>query len=148
MGPTMPPSSSSLADLQFSRAEAESERNDQRASSRAEYSKRNREDRQEEKDDRSTGRERMIEKRREGNQSNRDFADKDQGDTVDDSTLMGSGGSWREAMNARDRVGQKPTRRMQQMEEKKAVVSDNLRQYRTKEDETMAMMRQLAAKYN
>ena len=146
----MPPAglSSSLADLQFSRAE-ESERNhDKRASSKAEYSKRNREDRQEEKDDRSTGRERMLEKRREGNASNRDFADKDQGDTMDDSTLMGSGGSWREAMNARDRVGQKPSRRMQQMEEKKAVVSDNLKQYRTKEDDTMAMMRQLASKYN
>ena len=148
MGPTMPPTGTSLADLQFSRAEAESERNHSRANSKAEYSKRNREDRQEEKDDRSTGRERMLEKRREGNASNRDFADKDQGDAVDDSTLMGSGGSWREAVNARDRVGQKPSRRMQQMEEKKAVVSDNLKQYRTKEDDTMAMFRQLASKYN
>lgn len=48
-------------------------------------------------------------------------------------------------INARDRVGQKPSRRELAQQEAKAVLSDKVREARGKEDATMAMFRQLAA---
>lgn len=48
-------------------------------------------------------------------------------------------------INARDRVGQKPNRKQQAQEERKAVMTDKAREFKSKEDSTMAMLRKLAA---
>jgi hypothetical protein len=44
-------------------------------------------------------------------------------------------------INARDRVGQKPSKRMIAQQEKAAIMSDKRTEFKTKEDSTMAMLR-------
>ncbi|KAL8279661.1 hypothetical protein RQP46_007974 [Phenoliferia psychrophenolica] len=144
LGPMMPPSSSSaMSQLQDTRSEREKEREWEKEKRKKDA----REGREEERDGRATGRDRVMEKRREANAGVREMKEAREGGgmvEVDDATLMGSGGSFAAMVAARDR-SKTTGRRGAMMEEKAAVMKDKVKEYRTKEDDTMAMFRQLAA---
>lgn len=148
MGPSRP-GTSAVESLQLSREEQESSRKSARYGAQEERARSNRDNRNEEKDDRSTGRDRMVEKRREGNADKRDYAQSREGggmmEISDDILMGGSSSSWQAMKDARDGVGRAPNRRVRAEEERKAVMSDKGREYRAKEDSTMAMFKALAA---
>ncbi|KAK4703135.1 hypothetical protein P7C70_g3088, partial [Phenoliferia sp. Uapishka_3] len=144
MGPTLP---SAVSQLQSTRYEREQQREGEQGRRKEERKKDQRESREEERDGRATGRERTVEKRREANAGNREMKEAREGGGMmefSEDTLMGTGGSFAAMVAARDR-SKTQGRRGQMMEEKAAIMNDKAKAFRTKEDDTMAMFRQLAA---
>ncbi|GAA5866515.1 hypothetical protein JCM8547_000651 [Rhodosporidiobolus lusitaniae] len=155
LGPAMPPSSA-VERLQMERDARDSTRASEREVYASQRRREAREGREEERDNRATGRDRLMEKRREGNASRKEYERGREGGGMveyDDDQLMsgstgggGGGGSFQDAVRAREQ-GQKrrEERKFGKEEERKAEMSDRLSAYKTKEDSTMAMLKQLAA---
>ncbi|KAK4330474.1 LOW QUALITY PROTEIN: hypothetical protein RTBOTA2_006135 [Rhodotorula toruloides] len=155
LGPSMPPSSA-VERLQLERDARQSASESERSASHAKRKRESRDARDEERDNRATGRDRLMEKRREGNASRRDFeASREAGmQEFDDDALMGGStggggppGSFADAVRERERAQQRrDERRKGKDEERKAEICDKLSAFRAKEDQTMAMFREMAAK--
>jgi hypothetical protein len=118
------------------------------------------------RDERATGRERLLEKRIEKRESNRAFVERDEGGglELDEDFLMGGDSfesrfgvdfshpssvhsdDWREnRLEARDRARERARgRREGPREERAAELLDRSREYRRKEEQTMAMLKGLA----
>ncbi|GAA5880797.1 hypothetical protein JCM3774_005754 [Rhodotorula dairenensis] len=166
LGPTLPPSATAVAGpsssssssaverLQLERDARDSVRQAERVHVASERRRENRESRQEERDSRATGRDRLVEKRREGNLARREYEGaREAGGMVeiDDETLMGGGpeggqGGFEAALRERERQQRRrEERRVGKIDEKKAELTDRYQAYKGKEDQTMAMFKQLAA---
>ncbi|BGO95448.1 hypothetical protein JCM10020v2_007166 [Rhodotorula toruloides] len=156
LDPSMPPPSSAVERLQLERDVRQSASESERSASHAKRKRETRDARDEERDNRATGRDRLMEKRREGNASRRDFeSSREAGmQEFDDDALMGGStggggppGSFADAVRERERAQQRrDERRKGKDEERKAEMSDKLSAFRAKEDQTMAMFREMAAK--
>ncbi|POY73076.1 hypothetical protein BMF94_3914 [Rhodotorula taiwanensis] len=159
LGPAMPPpsggsssvgSGSAVERLQLEREARDAAYAAERSARHSERRRENREARQDERDDRATGRDRLVEKRREGNADRREFERaREAGGMVeiDDDTLMGGqGGGFKDALRERERQQQRwQERKGAKVDEKKAEIQDRYQAHRQKEDQTMAMFKQLAA---
>ncbi|PWN26207.1 hypothetical protein BDZ90DRAFT_261534 [Jaminaea rosea] len=139
------PSSSSRqhSDTQY---EAEVSREASRRASQAQRKaeRRDARERDEELNPRATGREANMERRRQRNAANRDFdeARKGGGDVeLPESTLMGGGSSFQDAMAARSRSTAKRDAKRAEREEE---MGQRRSEYRAKEDSTMEMFRAMA----
>ncbi|BGP58136.1 hypothetical protein JCM8202v2_005797 [Rhodotorula sphaerocarpa] len=151
LGPAMPPPApptSHVERLQLERDARDAEREAERAARASDRRRSNRDAREDERDQRATGRDRVVEKRREGNAARRAFEGaRESGGMVevDDETLMGGGG-FDEAVRERERQQRRrEDRKGSRVDEKKAEVADRYQQHKAKEDQTMAMFKQLAA---
>ncbi|SGY20197.1 BQ5605_C017g08521 [Microbotryum silenes-dioicae] len=150
LGPTMP--SSRLDALRSHRETEASERERSRALDKAERKKVAREAREEEKDGRATGRERQLEKKKEFGEIRREIKEGKEPGMVEmneeDLGLVGpgGGGSFAAAVAARDQGRNKyQGKKMSIREEKQAEMQDKLQAMRSKEDQTMALLKQMAA---
>ncbi|SCZ94779.1 BZ3500_MvSof-1268-A1-R1_Chr12-1g03652 [Microbotryum saponariae] len=150
LGPTMP--SSRLDALRSNRERDASERERSKALDKAERKKAAREAREEEKDGRATGRERQLEKKREFGEIRREIKEGKEPGMVEmneeDLGLVGpgGGGSFAAAVAARDQGRNKyQGKKMSIREEKQAEMQDKLQAMRSKEDQTMALLKQMAA---
>lgn len=154
LGPSMPPppssSSSAVERLQLDRDARDSQRQAERATVTSQRRRETREARDEERDSRATGRERLVEKRREGNQARKAYESAREAGgmvEVDEETLMGAGGGgFQDALKERERQQRRrEERKGYKVEEKQAELSDRYQAHKAKEDQTMAMFKQLAA---
>ncbi|EPQ30702.1 uncharacterized protein PFL1_01603 [Pseudozyma flocculosa PF-1] len=95
---------------------------------------------------RATGRDALIEKRRERNAANRDFANRkdDDGLELDDATLMG-GDDYGAALQGKSGgTSRREQARQERRQERQAEMTERVAAMRSKEQDTMAMFKQLA----
>ncbi|SCV72942.1 BQ2448_6867 [Microbotryum intermedium] len=149
-GPTMPPSR--LDALRSSREIETNERERSKALEKVERKKAARDAREEAKDGRATGRERQLEKKREFGDIRREIKEGREPGMVEmneeDLGLVGpgGGGSFAAAVAARDQGRNKyQGKKISIREEKQAEMQDKLQAMRSKEDQTMALLKQMAA---
>ncbi|KAN0065492.1 hypothetical protein ACQY0O_001329 [Thecaphora frezii] len=98
---------------------------------------------------RATGREALIQKKREKNAANRDFANRkeDDGLELDDATLMGGDDPHAPLVGPRSErgVSRREQARQERRAERQAEMQERVSALKTKEQETMAMFKQVSA---
>ncbi|KAK9894708.1 hypothetical protein P389DRAFT_197989 [Cystobasidium minutum MCA 4210] len=129
--------------------EAERERRDlERENRRTDYKRERKEAKREEQENRSTGRDRLLEKRAEQREISKQLAQsREQGEKEFDETfLLGAGSNDSFAAAIRKRDSSKAYQRQQQREaERRAINEERFSEKQKKENETMAMLKALAA---
>ncbi|SPO36954.1 uncharacterized protein PSFLO_02426 [Pseudozyma flocculosa] len=136
---------SSYADRQYEREAVEEAKQREEAAKRRRVN-RDARDLAEELAPRATGRDALIEKRRERNAANRDFANRkdDDGLELDDATLMG-GDDYGAALQGKSGgTSRREQARQERRQERQAEMTERVAAMRSKEQDTMAMFKQLA----
>lgn len=152
IGPSLPsntPSSSNLAEHQFKQDEEREAILQEKAHQRRESKRRRQAEKEEESANRATGKQRLIEKRKEKRDAQSEYQRTKEDPTaweLDDRSMFGSNNSFQDALRARDRaqerrMGKNSARQV----EKQLVMQEKMTAMRSKEDETMAMLKAMAA---
>ncbi|KAA1069294.1 hypothetical protein PGT21_019880 [Puccinia graminis f. sp. tritici] len=114
-----------------------------------EAKRKRKEDKEEESANRATGKDRLLEKRKEKRDAQGEYLrqrDDPTGPELDDRSLFGSNNSFQEAIRARDRAKERRTGKNASFKvEKQLVMQEKVAAMKSKEDETMAMFKALAA---
>ncbi|EFP82908.2 uncharacterized protein PGTG_09876 [Puccinia graminis f. sp. tritici CRL 75-36-700-3] len=163
IGPSLPshllqPSSSSssstptpttLADHQYKVDQELDGEAQERILRKNEAKRKRKEDKEEESANRATGKDRLLEKRKEKRDAQGEYLrqrDDPTGPELDDRSLFGSNNSFQEAIRARDRAKERRTGKNASFKvEKQLVMQEKVAAMKSKEDETMAMFKALAA---
>lgn len=149
IGPARPPQTS-LPSTSTSNVEHRIEE-DARTSSagfqkRTEAKRKRNEEREEERSNRATGKDRLLEKRREKREGNINYQREQEDRTavdLDDRTMFGTDSSFQAAVRERDRAAAR--RNKSSFKQEKQMIQDQkIAVMRSKEDDTMAMLRALA----
>ncbi|KAJ9098333.1 hypothetical protein QFC19_006457 [Naganishia cerealis] len=96
---------------------------------------------------RAGGREGKLEERRAANEENKKYRERDaaSGFEVDDNTLMGTGGSFGQALAQREQINaRRQERRSNADADRRSMMSESMHAMKSKEDATMAMFKQMA----
>ncbi|PLW45007.1 hypothetical protein PCASD_06971 [Puccinia coronata f. sp. avenae] len=156
IGPSLPPGVSSsscgpstLAEYQYKADEARDAGLRDSMERKNELKRKRKEEREEVAADRATGKDRLLEKRKELRDAQADYQRERDDPTaaeLDDRSLFGPSNSFQEAIRARDRAQERRMNKKGNFKvEKQLVMQEKVAAMKSKEDETMAMFKALAA---
>ncbi|EGG00606.1 uncharacterized protein MELLADRAFT_67644 [Melampsora larici-populina 98AG31] len=143
--PQMVPASTSTARVQH-RSEEDGQQSSSSLQRRADAKRKRNDEREEERSNRATGKDRLLEKKREKREGNTNYQREQEDRTavdLDDRTMFGTDSSFQAAVRERDRAAARRNK-TNFKQEKQMIQDQKIAVMRSKEDDTMAMLRALA----